>query len=68
MHFQALVLERLRFPIQLTEARCECSNQNNIVIKHRAACPHSGKLKRRAVPTAATDLGQDRLRPAFFPT
>ena len=37
----------------LTEARCECG-QNDIFGRHRAACPSSGRLKRRAVPTERT--------------
>ena len=47
MHFRTLVLERLRLPLLLTEARCECGGQNDIFGRHRAACPHSGRLKRR---------------------
>ena len=54
MHFRTLVLERLRLPLLLTEARCECGGQNDIFGRHRAACPHSGRLKRRAVPTERT--------------
>ena len=46
MHFRTLVLERLRLPLLLTEARCECGGQNDIFGRHRAACPHSGRLKR----------------------
>ena len=54
MHFWTLVLERLRLPLLLTEARCECGGQNHIFGRHRAACPRSGRLKRRAVPTERT--------------
>ena len=51
LQFRTLVLERLRLPLILTEARCECGVQNDIFGRHRAACPQSGRLKRRAVPT-----------------
>ena len=54
MHFRTLVLWNLRFPLLLTEARCECGGQNDIFGRHRAVCPHSGGLKRRAVPTERT--------------
>ena len=54
MHFRTLSLERLRLPLLLTEARCECGGQNDIFGRHRAACPHSGRLERRAVPTERT--------------
>ena len=54
MHFWTLVLERLRLPLLLTEARGECGGQNDIFGRHRAACPQSGRLKRRAVPTERT--------------
>ena len=47
-------MERLRLPLILTEARCECGGQNDIFGRHRAACPQSGRLKRRAVPTERT--------------
>ena len=53
MHFRTLVLERLRLPLLLTEARCECG-QNDIFGRHRAACPQTGRLKRRAVPARRT--------------
>ena len=54
LHFRTLVLERLRLPLLLTEARCECGGQNDIFGRHQTACPHSGRLKRRAVPTERT--------------
>ena len=54
MHFRTLVLERLRLPLLLTEARCEGGGQNDIFGRHRAACPHSGLSKRRAGPTDRT--------------
>ena len=48
------VLERLRLPHFLTDATCECGGQNDLLGRHRAACPRSGRLKRRAVPTEIT--------------
>ena len=51
LQFRTLVLERFRLPLILTETRCECGGQNDIFGRHRAACPQSGRLKRRAVPT-----------------
>ena len=51
LQFRTLVLERLRLPLILMEARCECGGQNDIFGRHRAACPQSGRLKKRAVPT-----------------
>ena len=52
--FRTLILERLRLPLLLTEAMCECGGQNDLLGRHRAACPRSGRLKRRAVPTEIT--------------
>ena len=46
LQFGTLVLERLRLPLILTEARCECGSQSDIFGRHRAACPQSGRLKR----------------------
>ena len=47
--FRALVLERLRLPLDVTEARCECGIALDVFGKHRAACPRSGRLRTRAV-------------------
>ena len=52
--FRTLVLERLRLPLSITEARCECSGSLDFRGQHRAACPRSGRLRSRAVPTERT--------------
>ena len=49
--FQVLVLERLRLPLLLTEATCEaCHEPLDALGRHRAACPNTGRLKKRAMP------------------
>ena len=50
--FARLVLERLRLPLSITEARCECGR--DFRGQHCAACPRSGLLRSRAVPTERT--------------
>ena len=52
--FRTLVLERLRLPLSITEARCECGGSLDFRGQHRAACPRSGRLRSRAVPTERT--------------
>ena len=52
--FRTLLLERLRLPLHITEARCECGARLDRTGRHRAACPRSGRLKRRAMPTERT--------------
>ena len=47
--FHTLVLERLRFPLPVTEAFCECGSPLDVWGRHRAACPRSGRLRARAV-------------------
>ena len=47
--FRTLVLERLRLPLDVTEARCECGIPLDVFGRHRAACPRSGRLRTRAV-------------------
>ena len=37
--FRTLLLERLRLPLHITEARCECGARFDRVGRHRAACP-----------------------------
>ena len=49
--FRTLVLERLRLPLMITEARCECGGALDCRGRHRGACPRSGRLRSRAVPT-----------------
>jgi len=45
-------LERLRLPLPLTEATCEgCGQALDVRGLHRAACNHSGRIKKRATPT-----------------
>ena len=46
--------ERLRLPLSITEARCECGGSLDFRGQHRAACPRSGRLRSRAVPTERT--------------
>ena len=47
--FPTIVLERLRLPMQITEAVCECGVGLDRCGRHRAACPRSGRLRSRAV-------------------
>ena len=49
--FRTLVLERLRLPLQVVEARCECGAPLDTLGRHRAACCRSGRLFTRACPT-----------------
>ena len=49
--FRTTILERLHLPLQMTEATCECGGVLDQKGKHRASCPRSGRLKRRALPT-----------------
>ena len=47
--FQTLVKERLRLPLDITEARCEgCNTALDAYGWHRSACPRSGRVKARA--------------------
>ena len=52
--FRVLVLERLRVPLPVTEARCECGAALDSKGRHRAACPHSGRLRTRALAPERT--------------
>ena len=52
--FRTLVLERLRLPLNVVEARCECGIALDAFGRHRAACPRSGRLRSRAVPPERT--------------
>ena len=49
--FRALVLERLRLPLDVTDASCECGSRLDLLGRHRAACPRSGRLRSRALGT-----------------
>ena len=44
-----LFMERLRLPLDITDARCECSCRLDFEGRHRGACPRSGRLRTRAV-------------------
>ena len=57
-HFRTLVLERMRLPLHVTEAKCECGADLDRLGRHRAACPRSGRLSTRAFGTRK-DTGQD---------
>ena len=46
--FRTLVLERMRLPLQVSEAHCECGSPLDVQGRHRAVCPRSGRLKSRA--------------------
>ena len=50
--FRVLILERL--PLPVTEARCECGVVLDCRGRHRAACPHSGRLRTRALAPERT--------------
>ena len=47
--FRTLILERLRLPLQVAEAVCECGTDLDREGRHRAACTRSGRLKTRAL-------------------
>ena len=53
-NFRTLALERLRLPLCVTSAVCECGASLDLLGRHRAACPRSGRLRTRAVPTERT--------------
>ena len=52
--FRILVFERLRLPLPITDATCGCGVCLDLLGRHRAACPRSGRLRTRAVPTERT--------------
>ena len=50
--FRVLLLERLALPLLVTEARCSgCHELLDLQGHHLAACPRTGRLKKRATPT-----------------
>ena len=51
-----MMLERLRLPIHVTEARCLCGAPLDQLGRHRGACPRSGRLKSRVVPACVVKL------------
>ena len=67
---RTLILERLRLPLAVTESRCECGDWVDSKGWHRAACPHSGRLRTRAVAPEreALDLGQFDLGRRVYPS
>ena len=52
--FRTIILERLRLPLQVSEARCECGAILDREGRHRAACARSGRLKTRALAPERT--------------
>ena len=49
--FRVLLLERLQLPLTITEVACEgCQAPLDAHGRRRAACPRSGRLKKRATP------------------
>ena len=52
--FRTMILERLRLPLDIAEARCECGGFVDSLGRHRAACPRSGRLRSRAVAPEKT--------------
>ena len=65
--FRTVVSERLRLHLSVTKATCACGRHLDSLGRHRAACPHSGKLRARAFgpeKTGGSDLqGSWSLRP-----
>ena len=54
VQFRTLLLERMRLPLEITEARCECGSQLDKLGRRRGACPRSGRLRSRALPIERT--------------
>ena len=52
--FRTLILERLRLPLAVVDVVCECGAPVDSRGRHRAACPHSGRLRTRAVAPEKT--------------
>ena len=52
--FRNLILERLRLPLAVADATCECGTPLDSRGRHRAACPLSGRLRTRAVAPERT--------------
>ena len=48
------MLEGLRLPLSVVEARCECGMLLDSLGRHRAACSRSGRLRRKAVAPEKT--------------
>ena len=51
---EAIILERVRLPLQVTEVRCECGVPLDNRGRHRAASSRSGRLKSRALAPERT--------------
>ena len=43
------ILERLRLPLDVTDATCTCGGRLDSLGRHRGACPQSGRLHTRAI-------------------
>ena len=52
--FRNLILERLRLPLAVTDATCECGAPLDSRGRHRTACSQSGRLRTRAVAPKRT--------------
>ena len=52
--FRTVVLERLRLPLDIIEARCLCGGFFDSLRRHRGACPRSGRSRSRAFATERT--------------
>ena len=52
--FRTLILERLRLPLQVAEAVCECGADLDREGRHRAVCTRSGRLKTGALAPKRT--------------
>ena len=49
--FRVLLLERLQLPLPIDEAVCSgCREPLDTLGRHRAACPRTGRLRKRATP------------------
>ena len=63
--FRTMILERIRLPLDIAEARCECGGFVDSLGRHRAACPRSERTLARMCREAGavvegTDFGQSR--------
>ena len=59
-HFRTLLLERLRLPLSVVEARCECGMLLDCLGRHS----HSGRLRRRAVAPEKTLASEGNVLPS----
>ena len=54
--FRTLLLERMRLPLQITEARCECGSQLDKLGRHRGACPRFERTLARVCREAGASV------------